>query len=618
MTNADFNQYMQQCDGISSLDYFAAKALFSHARSLSSDSLYERCFTYVMALVWAQRNGHGCVPLNEMAEHTWWQNREAGKGGVTFPSLLTVEQDLEELLSVLPAPTPIVLYQNRLYSSRFFYFEQEIQHQLKKFNQHSSTDDGALQRVSAVWPSLFPKDNRDDAMDWQQAAVALAVQQQLLLLSGGPGTGKTYTVARLLVAMQIAHEKPLRIGLAAPTGKAAQRLSESLISNYETLSSSPELAKTVVGMPTKAVTLHRLLGLREAQVSTKFNKENRLPLDVLVVDESSMLDIALFARVLRALEDSCKLIFVGDSHQLPAVESGNVLPMIMPHSSNSLDEQQWQWVTQLIGGNVPAEVAEIPAYAISLTQTHRFGGALAELAQDTLKAKGDQQSALHVWQKLSVYSGDDDIPVDLTHNSELEQRLDDWISEYYLAVSHETTDPVKALESAMRFRVLCCLRRGTDGVEHINEWIEHRLKRKLGLSLEQRFFHGQIVMVTQNMPGLDLFNGDTGIVWQGDGGQLKIVFQQQDKQRVRSVDLQRITAIESVFAMTVHKSQGSEFNHVALVLPLAGGDQLLSNQLIYTAITRSKQRLSIVSSQDRFVATIARGESRWSGLAPLH
>lgn len=227
-----------------------------------------------------------------------------------------------------------------------------------------------------------------------------------------------------------------------------------------------------------------------------------------------------------------------------------------------------------------------------------------------------EQKSFHTICPYSL-STDPASSLQLIERSKLTSAIQQWVHDYYLPIARETSDPAKALHLAAQFRLLCCVRQRPEGVEMLNEAIEQAIKRRLGISIEQRHFHGQLLMVTQNMPSVGLFNGDVGVVWNSPQAGMRIAFLNADQATIRFLDLNRITAFERVFAMTVHKSQGSEFEHVGLLLPRATPHELLSNALIYTAITRAKQSLYLFSDKAQFIDAIQRDGERWSGLKPI-
>lgn len=598
----------QHCDGVAAIDYFFAQAVISLGNELESDNL--PLFMALIALSYAQRHGHSCLPLNAIENQTWWQNSEYEQLGFTFGGISDIQLNLERLILSLPKPTCVRLQNSCLYTERYWQFEQTIQAKLNRMHRIMPVSQNAKSRLDTAWPKLFPNTQTKTDIDWQQVAVALASLQGLTVLSGGPGTGKTYTVARILLALQTIADIPLKIELAAPTGKAAKRLSESLSSNFSVLSTDPEMAKAIQHIPTQAQTVHRLLGLRETDVSAKYNAEHRLSLDVLVVDESSMLDLALMTRLLRALPEHCRLILVGDAQQLPSVESGNVLAMLMPTSENLFTQPQQEWLQAL---NILYEAKQHQPLVshnacILLAQSFRFGLQVAEIANSINAGDGKQ-----AWQTLVELSHTPDSGIKLIQPERF--RIDyirSICDQYFKICSAESL--AEAFVLSHQFRVLTAIKQGDEGTESLNEVIENGLRLKLGMSAGTTKFKGQLLMVSRNVHALGLYNGDIGIVWPDDSGKLLLFFETDVAHKFESFDLSRVPATQSVYAMTIHKSQGSEFEHVTVVLPSHMRQNLLSRELLYTAVTRSKSKLSLVCNESVYVNSVDNVTQRFSGL----
>ncbi|MBT0587345.1 exodeoxyribonuclease V subunit alpha [Alteromonas oceanisediminis] len=612
----------QSLEGIVPIDYFFAQAVNQRlVHEPQSAASRHHCFMLLLALSAAQRQGHSCLSLQAIAEQTLWRNDD--KPGYSFGVLDALREHAAHLQRHLPSPACIVLDDDHLFTTRFWTFEQHILQGLRARNvliEKPLIHQSALQ---SVWPCLFPPnaDMHPAAIDWQQVAVALAVHQRFFILTGGPGTGKTYTVARLLLALHVASGQELHIGLAAPTGKAAQRLSDSLQSSFKNLDiddSSP-LKRAMQRVPMQAQTVHRLLGLQETSLAAKYHETNPLPLDVLIVDESSMLDVALFARLIRALSPTCRLILVGDAQQLPSVEAGNVLAQLMPVEGavNQFLPAQIDNIQALVQCDMIPQHTESKTigYSVSLQGSRRFGGALAQLAS-RVNQPAQASVSPSSWELLETLSDVTDSGIKRLPNSALSLAVENWIDEHFLPLCRMTVID-QALNSLSRFNVLCALRQGDYGVESLNTLIEQRLRQRLGI-LHHQAFHGQRLMITRNLPALGLFNGDIGLVWNhgnAQTGQLSLCFAASAGKPMRQFDLQRITAVDSVFAMTIHKSQGSEFDHVAVVLPEQGAEQLLGRELLYTAITRSKGKLTLVCDKPVFERTVAQSSQRWSGIS---
>ena len=541
----------------------------------------------IMALSKALRNGHSCLPLADIAGQTYWSSAvgETRAGiaaapvietspGYTFASFEVLMESAQRYPITADHGAPLVLENARLYLRRYWQYEQQVaQHLLQRMQIHPLTEQQQI-TADALLLKLFLASS-EPQVDWQAQAVKEALVRQVSVISGGPGTGKTYTVARLLVALQAVNEQPLTIAMAAPTGKAKQRLVESI-----TLAKSQLLrlgidAALIDSIPDTAHTLHGLLGFRPNSHATKHHQGNPLSIDLLLVDEVSMVDLPMMARLLDALPERCKLVLVGDSEQLPSVAAGSVL-------------------------------ADIPASAISyLHKSHRFDGqgGIGLLANHVMLNQAEQS-----WQVLLTNKDLHLIPED-GFQAWLEQMCD----QYFVPMLKAKTLN-EAFECLTQFRILAATRQGDMGVEGLNEQVERLLSRRLSQIRLGQNYHGKPVMVTKNHHGLGLFNGDIGIVWAEENGQLNVCFQQG--QKVRKVNVGLLQDLETVYAMTIHKTQGSEFGHVALIVaPQA--ERLLSSQLLYTAVTRAKVTCSIKVSEYVWRKAVGNKTQRWSGLASL-
>jgi exodeoxyribonuclease V alpha subunit len=408
--------------------------------------------------------------------------------------------------------------------------------------------------------------------------VARARAERLKLVTGGPGTGKTHSVVRTLVSLATeAHAKSrtLRIALAAPTGKAAARLAESVRAQLPELGLSGAVGAMI---PRDAATLHRLLGLSPASARAKFHRDAPLPSDVVVVDEVSMVDLPLMAKLAEAVRDDAMLILLGDPGQLSAVEAGDVLGALVD----------------------AAREAPLSRCHTHLTRSRRFDehGELGRLANAI--AEGDADAA------LAVLAGNDEVRLPANDTRLVEHALT-----AYLEIL-DAPDAGAALRGARRFRVLTALRHGPAGNLALDRAIEQRLKRHAGVRADTPWWRGRPVLVTANRAELGLFNGDTGVAWPDAGNAMKVWFEGADG-APRAISTAALPPHEGAFALTVHKAQGSEFERVALA---TGPDSaVLTRELLYTGVTRARSAITLYSTPDVLRAGITRRTQRWNGLA---
>ncbi|GAB4398037.1 MAG: exodeoxyribonuclease V subunit alpha [Rhodoferax sp.] len=463
--------------------------------------------------------------------------------------------------------------------------------------------------------------------DWQQVACVLALRGRVTLITGGPGTGKTTTVVRLLALLQASATRALRLALAAPTGKAAARLSQSIVQAWPGLPAlcarasqgsieagdgSPGAVPTQVPPLdiTPAQTLHRLLRLRDGGQAPAVHS---IAADVVVVDEASMIDLELMARLMLALPPSARLILLGDKDQLASVEAGAVMAQLCATAeAGGYDADTVRWVQDCCGQDISAWacapdtslVSRLAQNTVMLRHSHRFAhdSGIGQWAQRV--NRGDVDGVRQAWARTPLWAENADEasadgPAVTRHVGQgatwTALLRSGWktalalLTPLQAAGAVADADQARALLQALAgFQVLCALREGPFGVVHHNRVAA----RALGLS-EQGWCVGRLVMVTRNDPALDLMNGDVGVALPTPRG-LRVAFAQGAG--VRWVLPSRLSAVEPAWAMTVHKSQGSEFDHVALVLP-DRVSPLLTRELLYTGITRARQRLTLVVPQ---------------------
>ncbi len=493
--------------------------------------------------------GHNCIPINDKDKQ------------VLMASGLAASTDQ------MTAPLPLVVEQSRLYLYRYWFYENRLAEQIKRKTRYRHTVEGLDERLDRYFGFS------GDSDEWQREAANRAARQSFTMITGGPGTGKTTTVVKILGLLQEMAPEPLHIALAGPTGKAAMRLQESIAYNKTALPCSEEIKAHI---PEKVTTLHRLLGARPPSPYFRHDADKPLVYDLIVVDEASMIDLALMSKLLDALKPSARLILLGDKDQLASIESGAVLGDL----------------TQAL-----------PEHTVELKTTHRFDESIKRLASQVNQQQDDE-----AWQTLR---GDDDAI------SVLEQDAVDYIAGQqadYLRLLAAGAGFDEICRSRARFQVLCANRQGKNSVADINYRVEQKLFRDRLIDLSGRWYSGRPVMVTQNNPALHLYNGDTGICMpdQDQRGKLMVFFQRADGS-VKKYLPGRITDCETVFAMTIHKSQGSEFDEVMIALP-GEINPILTKELIYTAITRAKKKVRLVSDEAVFRAAVRQKITRITGL----
>lgn len=575
---------------------------------------HEPAVTLAAALVSRDAGeGHVCLPLSRLVP----DDTLSGLAKEVQQQLFAAAGDAsgwQAQLMASPAvsdgesATPLILRDGRLYLNRMWHNEQVVARFFSEANAPLILDEALLTQTLA---GLFPHSND---VDWQKVAAAVALTRRIAVISGGPGTGKTTTVAKLLAALiQMAGESRCRIRLAAPTGKAAARLSESLGGALRQLNLS-DAQKAM--LPTDAGTLHRLLGAQPGSQRMRYHAGNPLHLDVLVVDEASMIDLPMMARLIDALPPHGRVIFLGDRDQLASVEAGAVLGDICAWAGAGYTPARAAELSRLTGAVVPAGeggVAGSLRDSLCLLQkSYRFGSAsgIGQLAAAV--NRGDRNGLEAVFAH-----GYSDISRQSLHTTEAYQAmLDAAESGYdrYLSLLHERASPESLLAAFGEFQLLCALREGPWGVSGLNTQLEQQLlrQRKIYQPRHSRWYEGRPVMIARNDSALGLYNGDIGIAL--DRGQgLRVWFPLADG-TIKSVQPSRLPEHDTTWAMTVHKSQGSEFDHAALILP-SQRTPVVTRELVYTAITRARRQLSLYADPQILTQAIATRTERRSGLA---
>ncbi|MDG9930176.1 MULTISPECIES: exodeoxyribonuclease V subunit alpha [unclassified Pseudomonas] len=544
----------------------------------------------------ALAGGDVCLPLARVAGRRPWPEFD-----FALPALGELRARLQgsALVAGPGAFAPLILEGQRLYLARYQAYEQQLAERLlTRAADRPEVDEAAL---SASLARLFAFNQQQP--DWQRLAAAQAVRRRLAVISGGPGTGKTTTVVRLLAALL---EQPggdrLAIGLAAPTGKAAARMAEAIRNAKADLPLADPLKAL---LPEEARTLHRLLGSRGDSPAVRHDAARPLALDVLVVDEASMVDLALMAKLVDGLPPQARLILLGDKDQLAAVEAGAVFAELC--EGRGFDAAAAAELRRITGQDVPVEAprSALGDAVVLLSHSHRFAAdsGIGELAR-RINA-GDATGTLDLLREGRA---------DLSWRAEPEQaalldRLEQGYRPYLQAARQG--DPAEAFAAFNAFRALTAQREGPWGVSGLNEALEARIKRRWSLPERERWYPGRAVMVRQNDYALGLFNGDIGICLASEYG-LRVHFESEDG--FRAFAPARLPSHDSAFAMTVHKSQGSEFAEVLLVLP-EGPSPLLTRALFYTGITRAKRKVEILGLPARLCDAVNTRAERAAGLA---
>ena len=515
-----------------------------------------------------------------------------------------------------PADRPLRLNGTRVYLDRYWRQERAVAADLRA-RSRQPVDGVALDDLATGLDRLFV----GPAPDLQRLASATAVLRRFSVIAGGPGTGKTTTVARILALLHqqaaARHGPPPRIALAAPTGKAAARLEEAVHAEAAVVPVDPATRDRLLGL--SASTLHRLLGWRpDTRSRFRHDRSNRLPHDVVVVDETSMVSLSLMAKLVDAVRADARLILVGDPEQLASVEAGAVLGDIVGPAGVGLrmttgSRTALEAVTgQAVTATAPAAATDIGDGIIVLRRVHRFGGAIEQLAAAIHDGNGAGAIDL-------LRSGPDDVGwIDADVGDPDAERSMAPVRQAVVSNGRALTTAARSrdLREARRvlesLRVLCAHRRGPYGVATWTTIIERWLGAAIdGYAAGGTWYVGRPLLVTENDYELRLYNGDIGVVAATSGDQVSAVFERRGQ--LVELNPTRLGPVETVHAMTVHKSQGSQFDTIVLILPEAASP-ILTRQLLYTAVTRARLRVTVVGSEASIRAAISRPIARASGL----
>lgn len=512
---------------------------------------------------------------------------------------------------------PLILDdRGRLYLYRYWRYEKTVADFLRQGAETTTVTDRAyIAAVRDTLSQLFP--SRPAGPSGQKIAAAVAAFKKITVISGSPGTGKTSTVARIMALLiAVSRAGRLRVALTAPTGKAAARLQEAIGRAKESL---PPAEAVRAAVPLEAMTIHRLIGALPHAPSALYTERNPLPFDLVVVDEASMVDLPLMAKLAAAMPHAGRLILLGDKDQLASVEAGAVLGDICGDREGKFFSPRFHSLVQEVAGADACPPAAdggstlMQDCVVTLRENYRFRAGSGIALSSAAVNRGDAEAALSI---MNSGNASDIGWMPLPEPSRLSVALGDYLVSRFLDYLHalDTGQGVRELLAALdRFRVLCALREGPWGALAVNRLIENRLRQRGSIKDAGRWYHGRPVMVTRNDHGMKLFNGDVGVVvHDGPGGAPSVCFPDAHGGLRRFAPL-RLPEHETVFAVTVHKSQGSEFDHVCLLLP-DRDSPVLSRELIYTGITRARERVDVWGNRNVFRSAVARRIRRASGL----
>lgn len=561
--------------------------------------------------------GHICLHLEKHGElneqlPTFYKNIE--NTGRALKGLELVSSDGTD-------KKPFVLFNNRLYLQRYFKYETSFLERIYQFIDDEKT--ALPERIStlksnrALIQQLFESRLQSKNLEnksipnWQLVAALTGVLNNFTIITGGPGTGKTTTVAMILRILY-ALNPALKVALAAPTGKAASRMGESL----RTTRRLTDEATTATLQSLQPSTIHRLLKSKRDSPYFHYDKSNPLPHDVVIVDECSMIDVALFSKLLNAIGPHTRLILLGDKDQLASVEAGSLFGDLC--QSKTVLNQFSSPRISLINSFIEDQSQQVPdsfivednshplfEHLVELRESHRFNSATGIGRFSKAIIKNDQ----HVLTEFIEKDPSGQVDIDESYSKD---KFEKFIAGYRAFIKQK--DTLLALRAMNNLRVLCAIRDGEQGLYAINKAVEKFLHDKKLIKVNAEFYENRPIILTRNYYDQELFNGDTAIIRPDEKGVLMAWFE-DGHGGLKTVLPGYLSEAETVFAMTIHKSQGSEFNEVMVILPKAIDVPILTRELLYTAVTRAKTNVYLQSTKEVLLNCVQRFVERASGIS---
>lgn len=632
---------------ISELNYQFAKWIAERQQGKEYTLLVQNLAILLAALVSYQvMQGHSCLNLNTIKNlFGLRETKEANKRCYLSEILQKIEHIaplqwqavLAGHIAFSEQPdqvAPMLFQHHRLYFYRYWQAENRIAQKMQQAVQTSALNNSENALIREILNQFFPQTS--EKIDWQKVAVATALAKQFSLISGGPGTGKTYTVAILLAALQLKRLKlglaPLNIALAAPTGKAAARLKESITNSLQSLSQIPTELKQL--LPSSAKTIHSLLGIRPNSDLPRHNSENPLHIDLLVVDEASMIDLFVMEKLFNALKPNTRLILLGDKDQLASVEVGNAMNELGELLTLGYSERHCDYLREVTGYAIFSQNQQVPAVCDSLChlrESRRFGenSGIGHLA-----AQINAKQAVNSWQifanpaltdlQLILYPAVTDFPEKSQWQKQCVKLVVDKALQLYRPYlelvkqrqqSPQRVSVAQIFAAFAQVRLLSALRVSELGVESLNHDIAEALRQAQLLNFRQsrESYIGKPILIIENSPQLRIFSGDIGLILPDEQGNLRVYFDTVENEQYLNISPSRLPNYEPAYVMTVHKSQGSEFAHTVMVMP-SSISPVLTKELLYTAVTRAKEQFTLFSDERIWKTAVNSDIQRQSGL----
>ena len=666
--------------GVEAIDYFFARQIVGSQQSSAGITLtkqeYTEVFHILIVLSYLQRQGSVCILLSKIANQLFWfeslikndkietyeirgNNLPLSNFGYCFNDRINLQQIITKFTHELPYKTYLVLEDDRLYSKRYWQYEQNlcqfIAKNLSDENVKSWQESINPSQISTIMRLMFSSSPVENGTpDLQQLSVINSLFSPFSIITGGAGTGKTYTIARLALLLSEIRSMPAKaIEMAAPTGKAANRLAQSLREELLSLSEVSELSITCNELSNiEPKTISRLLKINPATGMSAYNAQRPLAASIVIVDETSMIDISLMDKLINSLSENTQLILVGDPNQLPSVETGCLLADLVSHPIGEMTKVRWNRILQVypsfensqsfMADFLVGEQTLAKSVVNSLSRMRRSSAEISAFAEAVLSTNADQAIALAglgffgnaaTFEKQELYNPvlsdsleqvpkNAKLPIQIKpFNSNelgqkigltraLEQVLDKEIipnfSSLFCANSVE-----EAFVAMNKYALLTPFRKTFYGSQSLNQVIERLLSQRYDWIEPGKLYKGKPIMILQNDYQLSLFNGDLGLIWEDDEHQKCAYF--NTAKGLMKYPIYNLPLFDVNYAMTIHKTQGSEFEAVDIIIPKLNSD-FLNKQLLYTGITRAKLAVRLFTDPDTLRQVINRSADRISGI----
>ena len=539
--------------------------------------------------------GHICLDL----DHYFATDKQA----ISVSDLLTKSKWVSDSIDKTNA---FILKNNKLYLQRYFSYESDIITAIQQLITKEDTIEKSklLEHKSELIKQIFNTEEQSE--NWQFIAAINAFINNFSIITGGPGTGKTTTIAKFL-ALAFSVNPKIRVALAAPTGKAAVRIKESILQAKFQMHAIDEPTKVFFDQ-IESLTIHRLLGYKKGTHYFKHNADNPLDYDIVIVDESSMIGVSLMAKLISAISPVKQIILLGDKNQLASVEAGSVFGDICQSELqiNHFSQERLELINTFSDYKYSQELSQktlLSEHIVELQKSYRFNKnmGIGQISYSVLNGDLDQT-------KIQSFTNDNEVQIFSEYKS---KDFEEFYEGYQNYISEK--DNLSALRLFSNIRLLSPIHEGDYSVNYFNQKIESFLKQKSFLNPKIGFYHNQPIIITQNDYHLKLFNGDIGLIRENTEGVLQAYFESEDGS-LQSISPNFINNYKTVFAMTIHKSQGSEFKQVAVVLPPQEDLKILSKELLYTGLTRAKNKLFIFSKSSILIQASQQAVQRASGI----